>query len=371
MERRLATVSLAPGGYRFPGGIPRPAVMTMAGVPAGSPRWAQAMRQLRFPAVILLALAFLLLSSGTALAAEEANQAGQAMGMSPITFAFIFLGICILIGIVAVLGGVGGGVVFTPLMMGFTPIDSYIIRATGLFIAMCGSLVAARPFLHRGLANMRLLLFAGVPYSVFAVTGAMLAGYVKETTGETGDSVIRLILGILVVSLGLLIILGGKRVEYPEVKKVDGFTHRLGLAMSYFERSLDRVINYKVSRAPVGVLLFCGVGLVSGLFGLGAGWAIVPVFNLIMLAPLKVAAASSSVLIGIGDTGAIWPYLSNGGIFPLFTVPCMIGMVVGATIGTRLMPIIKAKYTRWLVIALMFGSGVKLVFDGLSKLGVT
>jgi uncharacterized membrane protein YfcA len=49
----------------------------------------------------------------------------------------------------------------------------------------------------------------------------------------------------------------------------------------------------------------------------------------------------------------------------------MIGMVVGATIGARLMPRIPAKYTRWLVIILMFGSGVKLVFDGLSRLGIT
>jgi uncharacterized membrane protein YfcA len=235
---------------------------------------------------------------------------------------------------------------------------------------MCGSLVAARPFLRRGLANTRLLFFAGVPYSVFAVTGALLAGYVKATMGEAGDAVIRLALGILVISLGLLIILGGKRVEYPEVRNVDGFTKWLALSMSYYEKSLSRVVDYKLKRAPVGVLLFCGVGLISGLFGVGAGWAIVPVFNLVMLAPLKVAAASSSVLISIGDTGAIWPYVLSGGIFPLFAVPCMIGQVIGATIGARLMPRIRASFIRWLVIALMFASGVKLVFDGVSRLGI-
>jgi uncharacterized membrane protein YfcA len=317
--------------------------------------------------VVILCLLLLLMGGGAAYAADGTS---QTLGLNPFTFALLFLGICLGIGIIAVLGGVGGGVVFTPIMMGFTPIDSFIIRATGLFIAMCGSLVAARPFLRRGLANMRLLLFAGVPYSIFAVSGALLAGYVKQTTGETGEAVIRLILGLLVISLGLLIVLGGKRVEYPEVKRVDGLTQKLGLAMSYYEKSLDKVIDYKITRSPIGVLLFCGVGLTSGLFGLGAGWAIVPVFNLVMLTPLKVAAASSSVLIGIGDTGAIWPYLSSGGIFPLFAVPCMLGMVIGATIGARLMPRIPAKYTRWLVIILMFASGVKLVFDGLSRLGI-
>lgn len=290
------------------------------------------------------------------------------MELGSIEVFFILLGGSIIIGIVAVLGGVGGGVVFTPLMMGFTPIDSFIIRATGLLVAMAGSLVSARPFLMRGLANMRLLLMAAVPYSIFGVIGALLAGYVKETAGDTGEAIIRLTLGILVIGIAALILFFGKKVEYPEVKNVDGITERLALATSYYEQSLDKVVNYRVARAPVGILLFCFVGLVSGLFGLGAGWAMVPVFNLVMLAPLKVAAASSKVLIGIGDTAAIWPYMLDGGIFVLFAVPCVIGLVIGTIIGAKIMLRIRARFVRWLIIAIMFGSGVKLVLDGIDRL---
>jgi uncharacterized membrane protein YfcA len=130
------------------------------------------------------------------------------------------------------------------------------------------------------------------------------------------------------------------------------------------------VVNYKVKRAPVGILLFCGVGLVSGLFGVGAGWAMVPVYNLVMLTPLKVAAASSKVLIALGDSGAIWPYMTSGGIFPLFVVPCMIGLVIGTIIGARIMLKVKAGFIRWLVIAVMFASGVKLIIDGLDRFGI-
>ena len=290
------------------------------------------------------------------------------MDLSPVAFFFVFFAICVVIGIVAVLGGVGGGVVFTPLMMGFTSIDSFIIRATGLLVAMAGSLVAARPFLNRGLANIRLLLLAGVPYAIFAVIGAMLAGYVKDTAGDTGEAIIRLSLGILVIGIALLIIFGGKRVEYPEVKNVDSITERLGLAASYYEQSLDKVVSYRIKRAPVGIVLFCGTGLVSGLFGLGAGWAMVPALNLAMLAPLKVAAASSKVLIGIGDTAAIWPYMLEGGIFPLFAVPCVLGLVVGTVIGAKIMLRVKAGFVRYLIIVIMFGAGIKLVLDGISRL---
>ena len=102
------------------------------------------------------------------------------MGMSPITFFVVLLIVCTLIGIFAVLAGVGGGVIFTPLFMGFTSIDSYVIRSTGLFVAMAGALVAARPFLRRRIANIRILVTGAVPYALFAVIGALLAGYIEH-----------------------------------------------------------------------------------------------------------------------------------------------------------------------------------------------
>jgi uncharacterized membrane protein YfcA len=94
----------------------------------------------------------------------------------------------------------------------------------------------------------------------------------------------------------------------------------------------------------------------------------VPALNLVMLAPLKVAAASSKVLIGIGDTAAVWPYMMDGGIFALFAVPCVLGLVVGTIIGAKIMLKVKAGFVRYLIIVIMFGSGIKLVLDGVSRL---
>ncbi|MFO8010018.1 MAG: sulfite exporter TauE/SafE family protein [Dehalococcoidia bacterium] len=328
--------------------------------------------------IILILIGLMLIPTfGTAFAAEGGGEAAAvdtetavsgddaALGLSPIAFFFIIFAICTVIGMIAVLGGVGGGVVFTPLFMGFTPIDSFIIRATGLFVAMCGALVAARPFLRKGLANIRILMFAAVPYAVFAVIGALMAGWIDQNMGATGDALIKLSLGILVIGIGGLIFFGGSKVEYPDVRGVDSFTERIKLSMSYWEESLGKVVHYKVKRAPIGILLFCFVGLISGLFGLGAGWAMVPVFNLVMLAPLKVAAACSKVLIGIGDTAAVWPYIKHGGIFPLFAVPSMMGLVLGTVLGAKVMLRIKAGPIRYLIIVIMIFSGIKLVIDGI------
>ena len=42
----------------------------------------------------------------------------------------------------------------------------------------------------------------------------------------------------------------------------------------------------------------------AGMFGLGAGWANVPVLNLLMGAPLKISVATSKFLLAITDTSA-------------------------------------------------------------------
>jgi uncharacterized membrane protein YfcA len=48
----------------------------------------------------------------------------------------------------------------------------------------------------------------------------------------------------------------------------------------------------------------------------------------------------------------------------------MVGLVAGTAIGTKIMVKVKATFVRWLVIAVMLGSGIKLVFDGLSRFGI-
>lgn len=310
------------------------------------------------------AIAAVLACGGGVLYAAEGT---EVFGMSPLVFFFGLIVICTLIGVFAVLAGVGGGVIFTPLFMGFTPIDSYIIRSTGLFVAMVGALIAARPFLRKGLANIRLLFTGAVPYTLFAVIGALMAGYIETMMGATGEAFIQGALGLIVIGIGLLFVFK-KNSEYPVVETVDSFTEKMNLPMPYYEASLGKVVKYKLVRAPIALFLFCGVGLISGLFGLGAGWAMVPVFNMVMLAPLKVAATCSKVMISIGDTAAVWPYIVGGGMFPLFAVPSMIGLVFGTLIGSKIMLKVKAGFIRPIIILVMFGAGIRLIMKAITVL---
>ena len=76
------------------------------------------------------------------------------------------------------------------------------------------------------------------------------------------------------------------------------------------------MVRCGAGRTAWGLAAVFRVGLVSGVFGVGGGWALVPVFNLVMGLPLKVAVACSEVAIALGDVAAAAAYLSAG--FRLF-----------------------------------------------------
>lgn len=274
------------------------------------------------------------------------------------------------IAMVAVIGGIGGGVLFTPFMLAFTAVDSLIVRATGLIVAMFSGLVSTGPFMRGGLANLKICIFCAAAYGVGAFTGAQGAIYVAKHLGAAGEGFVRLTLGLILCSLAVYFIVGGKKIEWPEVKKPDRFTDWLKLSQPYYEVSLGKIVDYPLTRAGGVLFAIVGVGLLSGFFGLGAGWAIVPAQNLIMAVPLKVAAANSGVLLGMGDCIAVWPYLNMGAIIPLFAAPWLVGQVLGGLLGALILIRVKAGFVRYLLIGFMFFACFGLLSKGLNMLGV-
>jgi uncharacterized membrane protein YfcA len=283
-------------------------------------------------------------------------------------FGFFFLSFAI--ALVAVIGGLGGGVLFTPLMLAFTPVDSLIVRATGLIVAMFSGLVSTGPFMRRGLANLKISIFCAAAYGIGAYTGAKGAIYVAKHLGMTGEGLVRLALGLILASLAVYFIVGGRKIEWPEVKKVDRFTRWLRLSQPYYEVSLNTVVDYQLTRAGGVIAAIIGIGMLSGFFGLGAGWAIVPAQNLIMAVPLKVAAANSGVLLGMGDCIAVWPYLLMGAIIPVFAAPWLAGQVLGGLLGALILIRVRAGFVRYLLIGFMFFACFGLLTKALNMLGV-
>ncbi|MDL1956588.1 MAG: sulfite exporter TauE/SafE family protein [Candidatus Desulfofervidus auxilii] len=269
------------------------------------------------------------------------------------------------IAIVAVIAGVGGGVLFTPIVLGFTSLDTLLVRATGLVVAMFSGLISTGPFMRKGLADIKIVYFCSIPIVLGAMVGAFSAVYLSAYLGALGDAIVRLALGVTLVFIALMFVFGGAKTEYPEVKHVDSFTKRLRLSGSYWEESLKKLINYQATRGIPGFLLFALVGFTGGFFGLGGGWAVVPVLNFVMAVPLKVSAACSGVLLAIGNAAAIWPYIIYGALLPLFAAPWMLGQVVGGIIGATILVKVKAAFVRYILIGILFLTSIKLIIRGI------
>jgi uncharacterized membrane protein YfcA len=295
------------------------------------------------------------------LAASAAEQAAAGPAGKPWWFWPIVLFVfCLGLGIVAVLAGVGGGVLYVPLVSGFFPFHIDFVRGVGLMVALAGALAAGPGLLRRNLANLRLALPVALIASAFSILGAMLGLYLSALDPD----IIQICLGVTIVGIAILLLVS-KNTEKPVVNKQDAIGLALGLGGAYWDEGARESVEWKTHRTLLGLFMFIIVGLLAGMFGLGAGWANVPVLNLLMGVPLKVSVATSKFLLSITDTSAAWIYMNRGCVIPLIGVPSIVGLMLGSLIGVKILAVAKPKMIRWLVIIVLFFAGLKAIDKGL------
>ena len=265
--------------------------------------------------------------------------------------------VTLVMGVVAVLAGVGGGVLFVPIISGFFPFHLDFVRGAGLLVALSGALAAGPGLLKLNLASLRLAIPVALIASTCAIIGAMV-GLALPT------SVVQICLGATILGICILM-LTAKKSTVPDVPQADRLSSILRIYGVYREESTGEVVNWKIHRTPIGLVLFVFIGIMAGMFGLGAGWANVPVLNLVMGAPLKISVATSKFLLSITDTSAAWIYLNKGCVIPMMVVPSLVGIMLGSFVGVRLLKIAKPTFIRWMVIGILAFAGYKALAKGL------
>ena len=306
---------------------------------------------------ILLTLTLLALVAGPVLAATEAGaEAAKASGLVWWAWPVILFGVTFVMGIFAVLAGVGGGVLFTPIIGGFFPFNMDFVRAAGLLVALSGALAAGPGLLKKGMADLRL----AIPIALIASSGAIVGAMIGLALP---DNVVQISLGVAILGI-VAIMLKAKKSEFPDVPKADNLSTALKISGIYHETSTGQDINWQIHRTPQGLFTFIFIGVMAGMFGLGAGWANVPVLNLMMGAPLKVSVATSKFLLSITDTSAAWIYINQGALLPMIVVPSVIGIMLGSFIGVKLLAKTKPAMIKNIVIVLLTFSGIRAILKG-------
>jgi len=258
-------------------------------------------------------------------------------------------------GIVAVLAGVGGGVLFVPIVSAFFPFHLDFVRAGGLLIALTSALSAAPSLLAGGLASLRLALPLALAGSVTSILGALVS-FALPT------DVLQSALGLTILAIAALM-WRSRGADHPQVSS-DSLAAALGMHGVYHDPALGRDVHWQVRRTPAAFAAFAGIGVLAGMFGLGAGWANVPAFNLLMGAPLKLSVGTSGLLLSVVDTSAAWIYLNRGAVLPMIVVPSLIGVILGAKVGARLLRTASSSLIRRIVLAVLVIAGGRALLKG-------
>lgn len=277
---------------------------------------------------------------------------------------FIFT---LLIGIIAPISGVGGGVLFVPLTTAFFPFNIDFVRGAGLTLALMSSLSSSPRLIEKGLANLKAAMLISTVSILSSIAGSILGLWITNEMPE-GKHYITIALGCLLFFI-FIVMVTSKRVEFPEPKKFDRISLLLNVDGKWYEHSRDEIVTYRLTRLPLSLPAFAGVGLIAGMFGLGAGWANVPVLNLINAAPLRVAVSTSMVIIALNDSAALWVYIAKGAVLPLIVVPSILGVTIGARIGAAIAEKVRPRIIRVAVLAIMLFAALLDIEKGLSGLG--
>jgi hypothetical protein len=263
-------------------------------------------------------------------------------------------------GILATLAGVGGGVLFVPIVSAFFPFHLDFVRGCGLLIAIGGALAAGPGLLRMNLASLRLAMPLALVTSPAAIAGSMAS----LALSALSPRIVKTALGLTILGVVLVMSLARKS-TFPQVRRPDALSRALGIHGVYLEASMGQEVHWRVHRTLPGLLVFVGIGFIAGMFGMGAGWANVPALNLLMGAPLKVSVATSKFLLSITDSSAAWVYLNRGCVIPVMVVPSLLGIMLGSFLGVRLLRFARPAAIRWMVIGLLLFSGLKVLTQGL------
>jgi hypothetical protein len=248
-------------------------------------------------------------------------------------------------GLLGALLGLGGGTFIIPMLTALG-VDIRHAIAASIVAVIATSCGAASSYVRDGLANIRIGIFLCVATTTGALFGAGLNGLLPVR------ALFLIFAGVLGWS-GLIMYRKRNRGATRSERAEDAPAGRLRLAGRFYDPAIGRERRYTPQRPGVGFGLMVGAGTVSGLLGIGSGGLKVPAMDVAMDLPIKVSTATSNFMIGITGLASALVYLERGQVLVSLVAPIALGVVVGATLGTHILPKVTAATIRaWFVIAL-------------------
>lgn len=257
-------------------------------------------------------------------------------------------------GVIGALIGLGGGVIITPVLVLAFGIDIRYAMGAALASVIATSSGAAAAYLRDGISNMRIGLFLCSATTVGAVAGAMLAVVLDQ-------AVLSVIFGVALL-VTVLLSLRKKEDLSGAAAQSDPLAEKLRLPGEMPTPEGPR--PYAVFHVIPGFLIMVVAGILSGLLGIGSGAFKVVAMDQVMRIPFKVTTATSNFMIGVTAAASVGIYLKRGYLDPALVAPVALGVLAGAFVGAKLLPVAPVKILRLVFLTAVSIIAVQMILRG-------
>lgn len=267
-------------------------------------------------------------------------------------FAVPLFAAAVVAGFFGALLGVGGGIFIVPVMVLMFHLPVKVAVAASLVSVIATSNAGGSSYVDQHITNLRLGMFLEIATTIGALSGSVLALYLKDWLMLM---IFALMLGYMGYASFVTRNLDDQRIAHGQFALAcpDRLSAYLNLRGAYHDEALGRKVDYIVNGAPAGAGIALLAGVCSGLLGVGGGVLKVSAMNQYMNVPMKVSVGTSKLMIGVtAAVGSILFFLA--GLIHFYVVaPIALGTTLGAETGTRIMNRLHSAALKWLFAALI------------------
>lgn len=225
-------------------------------------------------------------------------------------------------GCLGALLGLGGGVFLVPFLNAWFGLDFKTAAAISLVTVIATSSAVSAATSGRNLINLRLGMLLEVASAAGGVAAGITISHISDIALERGFAGVTALIAVLMLT----------RLERRNV--IQDMTVDPGaLGGKFLDDESGGEVVYRVRRLPIALAGSFVAGNVSAAFGIGGGILKVPVLNAWCGVPMRVAAATSALMIGVTAVASVPIQYANGYVNPPLAAAAVLGVLVGSRSG--------------------------------------
>lgn len=243
-------------------------------------------------------------------------------------------------GCLGALLGIGGGVFLVPFLNIGLGLPYEISIATSLMTVIATSSAVSAGTTGKNLINLRL----GMLLEVGSAAGGLIAALTLEYLTKRQ---------LYFIFSGVTVAISAIMVSRLDRRNVMHASVEPGVLGGRFIDETGHEVVYRTKRLPVALVASFLAGNVSGILGIGGGILKVPALNAWCGVPMRAAAATSALMIGVTAVASAPVYYSRGFINPPLAAAAVLGVLVGSRAGLHFAGRSRARWLKLLMAAVL------------------